>query len=575
LKNVIQCPGLTPAAAEIRSLAQDVGKRLAVFSYKKVMPHFWVVFLGGTGTGKSSLFNAFCGENLSQTGVERPKTSGAIVYAYKGSPIEEDFPFPPMEIERRDMEGAHSLPTSGVAGRLLLFAHEREDWSHLVVVDTPDLDSVEPNNRQMAEDLYLLSDVVVFVASEEKYADEIPFRVLLKTVKDKKPYFFLLNKARDELNKEEVLETLQGQVNALDKERLWLIPYSPSKTFRSVSGNVGFRHCRDSLLSEFSSKRLRKETLLRQASDIEERLCRLLALLREENRSGQKWLNRLEALYKETCSGLIKEQQRVFLAESKEYLQTEIRKLFSRYDVLARPRKIVRETFLSVFWFLGLRRKKSRTTQKDALLKVRKKIDLSSVQGAIENFNRRVLEELSPEDETAPLFKKLREASVALTDQEVKERLWNEQDALEHWLEKRFRKLTKGIPRHKKVGIYSTSVLWGILILSLEIIVGGGFTVLDAALDSALAPFVTKGAVELFAYREIRKVTRELAQRYQKGLLSVVTFQRDLYAQCLESLMTPPETLASLEASLESVRQDLLVFSEDAQEPQYPSKISL
>ena len=95
-----------------------------------------------------------------------------------------------------------------------------------------------------------------------------------------------------------------------------------------------------------------------------------------------------------------------------------------------------------------------------------------------------------------------------------------------------------------KIDIYV--VLWGVLILSFEVIVGGGFTVLDAALDSVIAPFVTKGTVELFASREIRKIARELAQRYEEGLLSVIVEQKKRYQDCLTALLPPEETMEAL-----------------------------
>jgi hypothetical protein len=87
------------------------------------------------------------------------------------------------------------------------------------------------------------------------------------------------------------------------------------------------------------------------------------------------------------------------------------------------------------------------------------------------------------------------------------------------------------------------------LIIALEIVVGGGFSILDAALDSAIAPFVTKGAVELFAYHEIQKVARELARRYQEGLLSVMKEQEKRYGACLDSLLTADEVVEKLRAS--------------------------
>ncbi|MBU2498707.1 MAG: hypothetical protein KKE57_07400, partial [Proteobacteria bacterium] len=160
--------------------------------------------------------------------------------------------------------------------------------------------------------------------------------------------------------------------------------------------------------------------------------------------------------------------------------------------------------------------------------------------------NRLVLERLSPSDKSAPLFKSLRRPDLILGEEEVRDLVMEEQDRLDSWLRETFDELSRGIPASKKWGIYTTSILWGILVLSFETAVGGGFTVIDAALDSALAPLVTKGAVELFAYYEIRKIAGELAKRYREGLLSVLRRQQDRYKDCLESLLTPEDTLEGL-----------------------------
>jgi hypothetical protein len=59
---------------------------------------------------------------------------------------------------------------------------------------------------------------------------------------------------------------------------------------------------------------------------------------------------------------------------------------------------------------------------------------------------------------------------------------------------------------------------------------------------------VTKGAVELFAYQELQKVARELASRYQAGLLSVLQVQRDRYKAGLQALETTEELIEGLVA---------------------------
>ena len=177
---------------------------------------------------------------------------------------------------------------------------------------------------------------------------------------------------------------------------------------------------------------------------------------------------------------------------------------------------------------------------------VGRKADIRPIREGIEKFNRLVLEGLSPPSDGAPLNKALRHHGIALSDQEIEEALRDNQERLFEWLEETFQSLSQGLPLSKKWGMYSTSVLWGILILAFETTVGGGFTVLDAALDSALAPFVTKGTAELFAYREIQKIARELAQRYQEGLLSILRLQRSRYEASLGALLTPKETLEEI-----------------------------
>ncbi len=112
----------------------------------------------------------------------------------------------------------------------------------------------------------------------------------------------------------------------------------------------------------------------------------------------------------------------------------------------------------------------------------------------------------------------------------------SEQEGLATWLEETFESLAQELPRSKRWGIYSTSILWGLLIISFETVVGGGFTVLDAFLNSAIAPFLTKGATELFAYQEIRRVALKMAKRYEAGLISIVRVQRDRYEACLDAL---------------------------------------
>jgi GTP-binding protein EngB required for normal cell division len=549
----IKCPGLTVGAGEIHKLAKELPKKLAVLSYKQSVDVIWVVFIGGTGTGKSTLFNAVCGYPLSEMGVERPKTVGPIVYVHKDAPIEEDFPLEAVQLERYNFGDSGPGGVRGKPNHLLMICHDRTELSHLAIADTPDLDSLEPANREVAEDLYLLADTVVFVTSQEKYADEIPFQLLERIQEENKPYAFVFNKAEKSFTKDEVIHSFGTHEIRLQQDQVFSIPYAPGEPYPWITGHSGFRDFSDNLFRQFSKENIdtfRQVNLSTRAAQTSTQIERLLELLAAENQAGRKWQERLQEVYHEVSQELIRAQKDRFAEESRRYLQTEIRKLFTRYDLLAKPRRFLKNTLLMPFRLLGFTKKGNHERHRQGLLKVREKINLTPVNMAVLKLNRRVLEKLSPSDETSPLFTKLREPSVQLQEAEIKHRTLEAQDQLAGWLEGTFQELSRGIPKSKRWGIYSTSALWGVLILSFEVTVGGGFTVLDAALDTALAPFVTKGAMELFAYHEIKKIARELATRYQDGLLSVLRLQRDRYATCVQSLMTPNEVLETLRGFL-------------------------
>lgn len=547
---VVRSPGLIEEWREILPLAESFRLQERILLFKAKIPALWAVILGGTGTGKSTIFNALCEKPLSETGIERPKTSGPILYAYKHFDLRAGIPFGGIETTVTPVFGEDPKPTPGQSGRLVILEHDREDLSHLLLADTPDLDSVETVNRQVAEHLYLLSDAVIFVASQEKYADEVPHLFLLRILEDQRLCYLILNKAAESSTKEDVLSTLQRAKRPFPHDHVWLFPFMPNQPSQAISRHPVFRDFQALFLKELSEAQmpnLRKKTLSRCRRVVQETLERLLALTAEERGAAQEWVKELRRIEQKSAEDFIKEQRESFSLKGRDALKREIRRLFSKYDVLAGPRRVVRETLLAPLRLIGILQRRDEDRHKEELRKVRQKMDLLPIQTAVEKFNRRVLEKLSPRDKDSPLFKSLREEGTALTAEEIRDLVWKAQDQLEDWLEKRFDILSRNLPRTKRWGIHTTSILWGILIVSFEIAVGGGFTIIDAVVDSVLAPFVTKGTVELFAYHEIQKVTRELGERYQREMLSVMEAQRERYERCLHSLLMPDETAEALQ----------------------------
>jgi hypothetical protein len=538
-------------------MVDQVSKRWAVLQFEGPRPCIWVVFIGGTGTGKSTIFNTLCGFPLSQTGIERPKTRGPIAYAYQGMSLEKGFPLSGVRVRTSRAEPSEEPRFSGQAGEIQIVEHDREEMAHWILVDTPDLDSLEQAHRRIADDLYLLSDVVVFVTSQEKYADGVPYAFLHTIQQDRKPFFFILNKAGVEMNPDEIASAFKDHEIRMPEGRFWLFSYLSSaapEVLPEGGDFYDFAQAFSRTLSPEAMPEVLKDERARKAQVLRERLDTLLEALKREEQASEQWLSELDKILRDSSEAFLHRQQEKFSEDSRAYLQAEIRRLFAKYDVLARPRRMVTQIVSTPLRLLGLwKRPGALRTREEALAKLREKVDLSPVNRMLDQFNRKVLEQLSPSDPTSPLYRALRQPDILITEEETREQVWKEQEQLLAWLQETFEGLAKGIPKHKEWGIYSTSVLWGIFILSMEAAIGGGLGFLDAAVDSLLAPFVTKGATELFAYRELRTVARELAQRYQDGLVSVVREQRDRYAARLESLRTPDETVTSLEKRRKSL----------------------
>ncbi|MFP5213237.1 MAG: hypothetical protein ACLGPL_07645, partial [Acidobacteriota bacterium] len=543
----IRCPGLTPAASEVARLVEHLPRRLAVLSYKRADEFLWVVFIGGTGTGKSTIFNALCGANLSEAGVERPKTFGPMAYLHRHTHVEGGFPFPSMSLKRLASHAVQPSDRTGSTGRMLLLEHARSELAHLVLVDTPDVDSLETANRDMVEDLYLLADVVVFVTSQEKYADDVPFRFLLRIHRDGKPCFTVLNKAANAGAADEVRASLEDQ--GISPRQFFVLPFIGSHTGERLpltNEFMGFQSAFLRTLSKGGLQRVLREERGRAVRETALRVSRLLDGLDAEREASLRWLDHLDDLFRSSRDRLFQNEEEHFAWESREYIQREIRKHFSKYDLLRKPRRFISQAVLAPLRMLGLVEPRREEPHEAALQRIRKRMDFTPIQAAVEHFNRSVLEKLSPPDDSSPLYRKLRDPGLVLSSEEIRAKVLEGQDRLILWLEERFQNLARGIPKSQELGIYSASILWGGLVLALETAIGGGISILEAVLDTAIAPFVTQGAVELFAYQELKKIARELAERYRLGLISVLREQRDHYAECIESLTTPPEAIEEL-----------------------------
>jgi GTP-binding protein EngB required for normal cell division len=146
--------GFSPElVAEGEALLARAGERL-----KLSAAHTVVTLAGGTGSGKSSLFNALAGANFSPSAVTRPATRNAhaCVWGMQGAAPLLDW----LGIERRYRYARASALDAGEAA-----------LNGLVLLDLPDHDSVAAGAAPAVDRLVSLADLMVWVLDPQKYAD--------------------------------------------------------------------------------------------------------------------------------------------------------------------------------------------------------------------------------------------------------------------------------------------------------------------------------------------------------------------------------------------------------------------
>src|SRR5690625_1436676 len=113
---------------------------------------------GSTGTGKSTLLNALLRRQVATTGVLRPTTRHPVL------------------VHRPDE--ATWLTESGDLAEVVQCVPDDAVPSGLALLDTPDVDSVVVDNRELADRLLAAADLWIYVTSAARYADAVPWELL-------------------------------------------------------------------------------------------------------------------------------------------------------------------------------------------------------------------------------------------------------------------------------------------------------------------------------------------------------------------------------------------------------------
>ncbi len=121
-----------------------------------------IALAGTTGSGKSCMFNAFTTIDRSPAGILRPTTSEPYACVWGSLGLADEL-----------LDWLGVAPRRRFTRESALGADDEVALRGMILLDLPDVDSVEPKHRVEVDRLLHLVDVVVWICDPQKYADQL------------------------------------------------------------------------------------------------------------------------------------------------------------------------------------------------------------------------------------------------------------------------------------------------------------------------------------------------------------------------------------------------------------------
>jgi len=194
---------------ELQTLLDDLDRQVG-----RVQRAAVITLVGATGAGKSTLLNALAGKPIAQEGIDRPTTRRPVIYA-------------PLDAELGDLLGDAGARPGGrdSEGAPLVVRYDATNgpWTAQVLIDAPDMNSVDEQHRAIVGALAERSDVLLIVLHRQSVIEEASIS-FIDAFAGRRQLLFVLNRT-DELTPA-ARDALLAQVRQVVAAR-WQAPTAP------------------------------------------------------------------------------------------------------------------------------------------------------------------------------------------------------------------------------------------------------------------------------------------------------------------------------------------------------------
>ncbi|TAP45773.1 dynamin family protein [Arthrobacter sp. S39] len=182
----LSTPGVEQTRLDVRNAIAQLDDYILP-RYRSLDAPLLAVVGGSTGAGKSTLVNGIAGHAVTRTGAIRPTTRQPILLHHPADAgWFEGLRVLPGLSRVRGAASADALP-AGRAGATpdaaaissLVLVADGAVPQGIALLDAPDVDSIADDNRRLAGQLLAAADLWVFVTTANRYADAVPWKLLL------------------------------------------------------------------------------------------------------------------------------------------------------------------------------------------------------------------------------------------------------------------------------------------------------------------------------------------------------------------------------------------------------------